>query len=146
MEKLFALATEKVASLAGGKASGGAAGFLLAGEKPRERVVWEAPQWCVARLWTAQPCMAAPSIPPSITADFAEKPGNPVFTGQRTLKGNILEAFSRTLSIGAIPVEKLLANCAVCMPPGPLRGFSRALVSSAGGIPPYSPERLLKAC
>ncbi len=69
-----------------------------------------------------------------------------MFTGQRTLKGNILEAFSQTLSIGAIPVEKLLANCAVCMPPGPLRGFSRALVSSAGGIPPYSPVRLLKAC
>lgn len=87
VEKLFAFAVEKMPSAVGGKALDGAAGFLPVGERAREKVLWNAPRRCIAKLWTADPPMAPPSMLPSIAADFPGKPENPVFMGIRRRKG-----------------------------------------------------------
>ncbi|MGI1128084.1 hypothetical protein ACRCRE_20790 [Pseudomonas aeruginosa] len=118
MEKLFAFPVEKMPSAVGGKALDGAAGFLPVGERAREKVLWNAPRRCIAKLWTADPPMAPPSMLPSIAADFPGKPENPVFMGIMASKGDVLETFSRAFPFRGFPVEKLLANCAGSGPPG----------------------------
>lgn len=55
VEKLFAFPVEKMPSAVGGKALDGAAGFLPVGERAREKVLWNAPRRCIAKLWTADP-------------------------------------------------------------------------------------------
>ena len=80
VEKLFAFPL-KNAFGGRGKALDGAAGFLPIGERAREKALWNAPRRCIAKLWTADPPMAPPSMLPSIAADFPGKPENPVFMG-----------------------------------------------------------------
>ncbi|HBO3684236.1 TPA: hypothetical protein L4T35_004235 [Pseudomonas aeruginosa] len=146
MEKLFAFPVEKMPSAVGGKALDGVAGFLPVGERSREKARWNAPQRCVAKLWTADPPMAPPSMLPSIAADFPEKPENPVFMGILGSYGEIMEAFSRVFPICGFPVEKLLANCAGSLPPGLPQGFSLPMALSKDILLPYSFARLLRSC
>ncbi len=86
--------------------------------KSQGKVLWNAPRQCIAKLWTADPPMAPPSMLPSIAADFPGKPENPVFMGIMASKGDVLETFSRAFLFRGFPVEKLLANCAGSGPPG----------------------------
>lgn len=87
VEKLFAFPVEKMPSAVGGKALDGAAGFLPVGERAREKVLWNAPRRCIAKLWTADPPMAPPSMLPSIAADFPGKPETQYSWASWRLKG-----------------------------------------------------------
>ena len=146
VEKLFAFPVEKMPSAVGGKALDGAAGFLPVGERAREKVLWNAPRRCIAKLWTADPPMAPPSMLPSIAADFPEKPENPVFMGVLASKGEVLETFSRAFPFRGFPVEKLLANCAESGPPGLPQGFGRTMAWPGEIVLPGSSERLSISC
>ncbi len=86
VEKLFAFPVEKCLRRSG-KGIGRSRRISPGWRKSQEKVLWNAPRRCIAKLWTADPPMAPPSMLPSIAADFPGKPENPVFLGIMASKG-----------------------------------------------------------